>query len=164
MRNLLILGAGQYGYVVKETAQIMGCFDRIGFLDDNSPLAIGKMADAEKLRIDYSAAFVALGNPALRRRWIEQLQDFGYELPIIRHPQSTVMPSAVIGKGCIVEAQAVINSNAHIGIACLICAGAVVNHNAIVEDYCQIDCHATIPARSHVPEGSKISCGEVFKD
>lgn len=164
MRNLLILGAGQYGHVVKETAQAMGCFDRIDFLDDNSALAIGKIADAAKLCKEYTAAFVALGNPALRRQWLEQLEAWNYELPVLKHPQSTVMPSAVIGKGCIIEAQAVINSNAQIGIACLICAGAVVNHNAIVEDYCQIDCHATLPARSHVPADSKIPCGEVFKD
>lgn len=164
MRNLLILGAGQYGFVAKETAQAMGCFDRIDFLDDNSPLAIGKMVDAERLHSSYAAAFVALGNPALRKHWIEQLEDWGYELPILQHPQATVMPSAIVGKGSIVEAQAVINSNAQVGIACLVCAGAVINHNTIVEDYCQIDCHATVSARSHVPANSQIPCGEVFKD
>lgn len=164
MRNLLIIGAGQYGHVAKETAQAMGCFCRIDFLDDNSPLAIGKTADAEKLRPHYAAAFVAMGNPVLRRQWIEQLKSWGYELPVLQHPHATVMPSASVGKGSIVEAQAVINSNAQIGIACLICAGAVINHNAVVEDYCQIDCHATVSARTHVPANSKIPCGEVFKD
>lgn len=164
MRNLLILGAGQYGFVAKETAQAMGCFDRIDFLDDNSSLVVGKMADAEQLHSNYDAVFVALGNPILRKQWIEQLESWGYELPILQHPQSTVMPSAMVSKGSIVEAQAVINSNAKVGIACLVCAGAVVNHNAVVEDYCQIDCHATVFARSHVPANSKIPCGEVFKD
>lgn len=164
MRNLLILGAGQYGFVAKETAQAIGCFDRIDFLDDNSPFAIGKMADAERLHSNYDAAFVALGNPVLRRQWIDQLESWGYELPVLQHPQSTVMPSAVVGKGSIVEAQAVVNSNAQVGIACLVCAGAVINHNAVVEDYSQIDCHAIVFARSHVPANSKIPCGEVFKD
>ncbi len=164
MHNLLILGAGQYGFVAKETAQIMGCFDKIDFLDDNSPLSIGKMADAEMLRSDYSAAFVALGNPALRKQWIERLEAWHYALPVLQHPHACVMPSARIGKGSIIEAQAVINSNAQIGIACLVCAGAVVNHNASVGDYCQLDCHATVLARSLVPADSKIPCGEVFKD
>lgn len=164
MRNLLIFGAGQYGFVAKETAQAMGCFDQIDFLDDNSSLAIGKMAEAERLHSSYAAAFVALGNSTLRKQWIEQLEGWGYELPILQHPQATVMSSAIVGKGSIVEAQAVINSNAQVGIACLVCAGAVINHNAVVEDYCQIDCHATIPARSHVPANNKVPCGEVFKD
>lgn len=164
MHNLLILGAGQYGYVAKETAQAMGCFDRIDFLDDNNACAIGTMSDAQKLRNDYASAFVALGNPSLRRHWVNQLDQWGYALPILKHPQSTIMPSATLGKGCIVEAQTVINSNATIGTACLLCAGAVVNHNAVIEAYCQIDCHATIPAHCRVPANSKIACGEVFKD
>ncbi|MBR1677729.1 MAG: acetyltransferase, partial [Clostridia bacterium] len=33
-RNLLILGAGQYGTVVKEIAKSMECFEKIDFLDD----------------------------------------------------------------------------------------------------------------------------------
>lgn len=164
MPNLLILGAGQYGAVAKETAQAMDCFDRIDFLDDYSPLAIGKTAEAEQLRSRYDAAFVALGNSVLRKQWIERLERWGYALPVLQHPQATIMPSAQIGKGSIVEAQAVINSNAQVGIACLVCAGAVISHNAVVEDYCQIDCHATISACSHVPANSKIPCGEVFKD
>ena len=33
-KNLLILGAGQYGVMAKEIAEAMGAFDRIAFLDD----------------------------------------------------------------------------------------------------------------------------------
>ena len=43
--NLLILGAGGHGRVVKETAVAMGNFDRVDFLDDHSELAIGKCED-----------------------------------------------------------------------------------------------------------------------
>ena len=41
-KNLLILGAGQYGQVAKEIAEETGYFDKIAFLDDNSEQAIGK--------------------------------------------------------------------------------------------------------------------------
>ena len=44
-KNLLILGAGQYGQIVYETAEAMGCFDRIDFLDDQNPIAIGVLED-----------------------------------------------------------------------------------------------------------------------
>ncbi len=33
-KNLLILGAGQYGQIAKEIAESMGCFEKISFLDD----------------------------------------------------------------------------------------------------------------------------------
>ena len=40
MKRLLILGSGQYGTVAKETAEAMGIFDEIAFLDDNSKAAV----------------------------------------------------------------------------------------------------------------------------
>lgn len=43
MEKLVILGAGQYGFVVKEVAETMCCFIEIDFLDDYSEIAIGKL-------------------------------------------------------------------------------------------------------------------------
>ena len=34
MKNLLIIGAGQYGVVAKEIAESMKCFEKIDFVDD----------------------------------------------------------------------------------------------------------------------------------
>ena len=129
---------------------------------DTKALQAIKIADATKLRGQYTDAIVAIGNPVIRKQWIEQLLEIGYELPLIRHPHSIVMPSAKVEKGCIIEAQAVINSNAKVGTSCFICAGAVVNHNAIVEDYCQIDCNAVITAASRVSKELRIPCGQVY--
>ncbi len=162
-RKLLILGAGQYGQVVRETAESMGSFEEIAFLDDNSLLAVGKMADAEKLHSTYTDAFVAMGSPVLRELWMDKLEAMGYHLPVIRHPQSVLMPSAKIAEGCIMEAMAVVNSYAQVGRGCLICAGAVINHNAVISPYCQIDCNATVAARSMVPKGYKVPCGQVYE-
>jgi len=46
-KNLLILGAGGHGRVVKETAEAMGLFNSIDFLDDNpeSKVALGLCSD-----------------------------------------------------------------------------------------------------------------------
>ena len=162
-RKLLILGAGQYGQVVRETAESMGCFEEISFLDDMNPIAVGKMADAEKLRSIYTDAFVAMGSPVLRELWMDKLEAMGYRLPAIRHPQSVVMPSAKIAEGCIIEAMAVVNSYAQVGRGCLICAGAVINHNAAISPYSQIDCNATVTARSTVPKGCKVPCGQIYE-
>lgn len=37
-KDLLILGAGQYGMVAKEIAEAMNCFQKIDFLDDVNQL------------------------------------------------------------------------------------------------------------------------------
>jgi len=44
-KNLLVLGAGQYGQSVYETVEAMGCFGRIDFLDDQNPIAVGILED-----------------------------------------------------------------------------------------------------------------------
>lgn len=161
-RALLILGAGQYGLLAGEVAQAMGCFEKIDYLDDASPLAIGSMAESARFRGEYSDAFVALGNSALRLELLRRLEAEGFCLPVLRHPSSVVMASAKTAPGCMVEPMAVVSANTVIGAGCLICAGAVINHNAVLEPGCQIDCNATVSARSLVPEGTKVPCGRVF--
>lgn len=60
MKKLLILGAGQYGFVAKEVAEAMGCYSHIDFLDDYSDIAVGKLNDIDT--IEYDEAFIAIGN------------------------------------------------------------------------------------------------------
>lgn len=162
-KNLLILGAGQYGHVVKETAQAMGCFDVIAFLDDHSEIAVGKLKEFEKLTDFYHCAFVAIGNTKLRMQWLDRLRIAGYEIPVLIHPRAYVAPSAVMGEGSIAEPMAVVNTEVEIGIGNLICAGAVVNHNSIVRHGCQIDCNAVVVAGAVVPDGTKVPSGTVYE-
>ena len=60
-KNLLILGAGQYGLVAREIALSMRCFEKIDFLDDKSELAIGRLEDYEKYTAGYSCAITESG-------------------------------------------------------------------------------------------------------
>lgn len=162
IENLLILGAGQYGCVAKETAEAMGCFGKIDFLDDNNPAAIGKLEALAQYVSAYQQAFVAMGNPQLRMRFLKELEDTGFVLAKLIHPSAVVMPSAELGGSVIVEAQAVVNSNTVVGNGCIISAGAVVNHDCVLGNCCHVDCNATVPARSWVPENTKIPCGTVY--
>ena len=162
-RNLLILGAGQYGRLVKETAIAMNCFEKIAFLDDNSPLAIDKLNAYMSYGNEFSCAFVAMGNPKLRNEWLNRLEQAGFELPCLVHPMAYVSPSASFGKGIIVEPMCVVNCEVVIGNGCLLCAGCVVNHNAQLMLCCQVDCNATVESNAVVPEGTKVCSGTVFK-
>ena len=163
-KNLLIVGAGQYGYVAKETADAIGDYNRISFIDNSSSLAIGKTDELELFLGDYANAFVAIGNSSIRLKILDDLDELGYQLVTLIHPTAYVSPSAKIGGGCIVEPNAVVHSNVSIGSGCLISAGAVINHNAIVEDGCHIDCNATVSARSVVKADTKVECGQVYSN
>ena len=78
-RNLLIIGAGIYGLVAKEIAESMGCFDRIGFLDDgvrstpDGTPVIGTTKDLPALSKSYANVVVAIGNPKVRQTLIQMI-------------------------------------------------------------------------------------------
>ena len=85
-RNLLILGAGQYGEVVMEIAKTLQCFERIDFLDDRNPIAVGKLSDYARFSKDYSDAIVAVGNPTLRLSLLQKLFEVGFSVVTLVSP------------------------------------------------------------------------------
>ena len=70
MKNLLILGAGGHGHVVAETARAMWdpegnpVYDRIDFLDDLKPEAIGKLNEMPLLNQSLLPSPMIQGRPA----------------------------------------------------------------------------------------------------
>lgn len=162
MSNLLIVGAGQYGAVAKEIAESMNCFERIEFIDDNSPIALGTINQIGDFRADFDSAFVAIGNPQFRMKCLEELESLNFKIPVLIHPQAFVSKFAILGNGTIVEPLAAVQANCKIGKGVLICSGAVVKHNSVVEDCVYIDCNSTV-ASSVVPKFTRTVYNEVFK-
>lgn len=157
MKSLLIIGAGGYGRVAKEIAELNGYTD-IDFLDDNYSDSVGKISDVDTLQSNYDGCIIAIGNPDIREKVIGKIK----KLATLIHPTAAVSKSAVIGDGCIVEANAVINTHAVIGRSTYICAGAVVNHDAIAGSYCQVDCNAVVAAGAALPDKTKVQSMEVW--
>lgn len=161
--DLLILGAGGHGRVVKEVAEAIGKYDRIAFLDDHSGIAVGKLSDYEKYIGSFAYAFVAIGNPTVRNQWQDRLVTAGFEIPVLVHPDSFVSPSAEIDIGTVVMPKAVVQSNVKIGRGCIISAGTIVDHDAVVGDYCHVNAGAVVAAGGNVLDGIKIDYGEVYR-
>lgn len=153
-KNLLILGAGQYGTVVKEIAVSMCCFEKISFLDDSfnadnsenkyCEKAIGKLEECENYSIEYSYAIVAIGNAEVRKQWTDRLVEAGFKIPVLVSSKAFVGRTAQLGYGVVVEPMAVVHENVLVGMGSFISAGAVVNHNSIVGSYCHIDNNAVV--------------------
>lgn len=169
--NLLILGAGQYGSVVKEIARSMNCFEKIAFLDDSygtgaaeyQEETVGKFFDYESFAGEYTHAIVAIGNPDLRREWMERLESACFRIPILVSPRAYVSESAQLRKGCIVEPLAGVHANAVIGVGTIVSMGAVINHNSTVMDYCHIDCGAIVESGALVESRRKVKSGDTVR-
>ncbi|MBO5453721.1 MAG: hypothetical protein J6A69_07120 [Clostridia bacterium] len=161
MSKLLILGAGNYGYVAREVALSLNKYSNIDFLDDKNPEAIGKFNDYNLFAGRYSDAFVAIGNPSVRKELFSKLSNAGFNMVKLLSPESYVSPSAIIKNGCIVEPKAVVNTEALINEGCLICAGAIINHNCCIGEFSQIDCGAVVGANAVVESLTKVCYNEV---
>lgn len=170
--DLLIMGAGGHGRVVKEVAEATGKYKRIAFLDDSydgaNPAAtctsvVGKLSDYEKYITSFSHTFVAIGNPTIRNQWQVRLATVGYQMPILIHPDAYISPSAVAEIGTVIMPKVVIQSNVRIGKGCIISAGAVVDHDAVVGDYCHINAGAIVSAETVVGFGTKVDYGQVYR-
>ncbi|WMJ84222.1 hypothetical protein ACS3UN_08320 [Oscillospiraceae bacterium LTW-04] len=144
--NLLILGAGGQGQVVKELAQDVRVFKKIAFLDDDplNPHTMDTCDNCWKYLDEYPIAIPSVGNNALRQKWIGMLVQYGFILPTLIHSTATVSPSAEIGYGTVVEAKVTISANAKIGVGCIISSGAIIERNVTIQDWTHIECGRTV--------------------
>lgn len=148
--NLLILGAGSHGQEVRELAQSVNLFRKVAFLDDHSEKAevIGPCAKLAQYVEEYPIAIPAVGDHDLRMRWLEELADAGFVLPVLIHPGAVVSPSAVIGYGTVISARATVGSGAVIGKGCIISSGATIDRDMTIPDGTHIDCGRVVTAKS----------------
>jgi len=139
---LLVVGAGGHGKVVADTAMEMGCWSRIGFVDDRGGYlqqvagvqVVGCLADLKSLRSEWSAAVVAIGDARQRLGILEGIRDLKFELPVIAHPSAVVSRLATVGAGTVIFAQAAINAGASVGAGCIVNTGATVDHDCQLGD------------------------------
>jgi sugar O-acyltransferase (sialic acid O-acetyltransferase NeuD family) len=157
-RLLLLLGGGGHAAVVADAARTAH-LEVIGFLDDDPDAArraeraglkrLGALDDlAEIIRTGDPGLMVhaAIGDPALRRRWIDAARaaapSAAFE-PII-HASSVVSPSATIGDGAFIGPLAVVNARASIGEGAIVNSAAVIEHDCVVGPYSHIAPNATL--------------------
>lgn len=138
--NLLILGAGSHGREVRELAESLRVFRKIAFLDDAKPGVLGPCKRLEQYVEQYPVAVPAVGNRALRMRWMAELAQAGFVLPVLIHPGAMVSASAEIGCGTVICAQAVVGPGAEIGRGCIISSGATVDRDVKVADGTYVGC------------------------
>ena len=147
MTSLLILGAGGHAKVVAETALASGVASSLVFLDDRctgldshppvmgwpvmGPLVLSLQAGTAA---QFDAAVVAIGHSAIRLHWIQQLQEAGYQLPVLMHPTAWVSSSARLGPASVAFAQAVVQAQASIGTGAILNTGCSVDHDAHLAD------------------------------
>jgi len=142
MKKILILGAGGHGKVIAEVAEAMHNWQGIAFLDDrfaslNGTLrwpVLDSIRHANRFVSDYSDVAVAVGDSAMRLGWLSMLAAHGFQVPVLMHPSAWLSPSATLGAGSVVMANATIQADARLGQGCIVNTGASVDHDCKLGD------------------------------
>lgn len=138
--NLIIIGAGGHGSVVKDIAVLNEKYDEILFLDDSDNtlnLTMGKTNTYEKY-IDNSEFFVAIGNNLIREKKQNMLIDNGARIATLIHPKSIIAKNIAIGQGTVVMAGAILNPCVNIGDGVIINTSSSVDHESIIGSFTHI--------------------------
>ena len=161
-RSLLIYGAGGHGLVIAEAARAAGMSVE-GFIDDDPPDAaragttpVFKFGDVNPTQ---SAAIVGIGDNVARQRIQRQLIKGGWTLANVIHPRAWISPSAELGRGVFIAANAVVNADARLGDGVIVNTGAIVEHHCQIGDFCHVAPNATLCGSARVGDLALIGAG-----
>ena len=176
MEKLLLVGAGGLGRVVHEhVSNKYAC----AFVDDakeeginiDGCSVIGTTSDLEVLFDDYKKLVVTIGNNALRESLYSRAKKIGFEFPNIIVPSAYISPYAIIGEGCIILNNVVVQNGSQIGNGVILNPGVEIHHDSMVGNYVLIYTNsvvrtmARIGDRAHIGSTLTISNGvNVQKD
>ncbi|WP_313089527.1 acetyltransferase [Pseudomonas sp.] len=145
-RTLLIIGAGGHGKAVAEAALLSGEWQRIAFADDRWPAlreifgwpVVANVAGLAALKVTLAGAIAAVGNNAVRARWVEAIRAAGLPLVTVVHPRACVSAAASIGAGTAIMALAMVGVDATVGEGAIVNANATVDHDASLGDFAHL--------------------------
>ena len=169
MKQLCIIGAGGYGKVVAEIAELQNKYDEIFFLDDANVESCGgyRVVGAVSEYIKYVKKcdyVVAIGNNEIRKKIIEQLLKANAALPTLIHPCATVSRSAKIALGCVVMAGVIVNADARIGKGTILNTCCSVDHDDQIGQYCHISVGAHLAGTVKTGDNVFIGVGGIVKN
>ncbi|MFO7585256.1 MAG: NeuD/PglB/VioB family sugar acetyltransferase [Anaerolineales bacterium] len=170
--HILVYGAGGHAKSVMEMVQAIGTHQIAGILDDNpalkgkSVLGIPVLGGRELLPLlrEKGLALAANGvggilDIAVRVRLFEMLAAAGFDFPPLAHPRATVEPSATLGAGVQVFANAYVGSSTVLHPRCMVNTGAIVSHDCEIGEYSHIAPGAMLAGHVHVGGRSLVGMG-----
>jgi acetyltransferase EpsM len=150
--SLFLFGQGEHARVVAEAAAVRACLNR----DDEADLP------ALRERHPNAGFHLAIGDNLVRRAAAERLSSLPWCSVI--HPRAWVSPSAHLGHGVFIGAQAVIQAGAIIGDHVIINSAVVVEHDCRIASYCHLCPGAILGGGVEVGEGCLVGLGARIRD
>lgn len=162
-KKIVFIGASGHGKVLADIAAKNG-YAEIVFLDDNAEVkscgqypVVGTSKDSDTYAdCDF---FVSIGSPNARERIQNMLEEKGFSVATLIHPNAVVADSTVLGKGTAVMAGAVINPDAVLGKGCIVNTCASVDHDCTLLDFVHVAVGAHVAGTVQIGARTWIGAG-----
>lgn len=167
--KLLIVGAGGFGRVTLEHAiKEYEC----SFVDDGKSIGeeingikvVGGVKDLTSLFTEYKKIVLSIGNNVVREKIYKQAKEIGYELPNIICKSAYISPFAIVGEGCVILNNVVIQNGSRVGNATILNPGVEVHHDSMVGSFCCIYTNTVVRTYAKVMDGVKLGSNVTIKN
>lgn len=138
------MGREAYSYALESGMRVKGFLDSDGHALDGFSGYAPILSSAEEYKPEPEDVFVcALGEPEVKRKYVETIRAKGGEFISIIHPKAYVGHNVRIGRGCIICPHSTMTNDIVIGDHVIINVNASVNHDNDIDDYVTIcpGCH-----------------------
>jgi len=168
---LLVFGGGGHAKAVMDLVKQVGEYAIAGIVDDKiaagtQVLGIPVLGTSAILPVLVAAGVRLAANGVggildinVRVRIFELLESSGYTFPALVHPRAAVEPSASVGDGAQVFANAYVGSEAVLAPRCMVNTNAVVSHDCGIGAYSHIAPGALLAGHVQVGERSLVGMG-----
>jgi len=169
--NVIIVGGGGHAKVCIDILRQMQTFQVVGVLDaglkvGSQVLGVPVLGSDLELSKFYDEGFRfavngvgAVTNHRSRREIFFRIKDAGFHLPNLIHPSAVVEPSAILGEGNQIFANATVGSAVIIGDNCIINSGVVVSHDCVLADHVHIAPGTALAGAVKVGEETLVGMG-----
>ena len=141
--KIVIVGNGGHASSVSEAASSQG-FQVDCLLDTSEDSSGGDFAALlsalNKFDLSSTSLVMGLGTNHLRSMAFERIQSIFPEarFPVVIHSSAWVSPTASLGQGAVVLAQASVGSGSTLGVGALINTGASLDHDSTLSDFASL--------------------------
>ncbi len=175
LTELVVIGGGAHARVVIEAAlsdprgwRIVGFVDPEECAETCERFGVRRLGDDDVLCMLPPASailgFGAIPHAAPRMAAPSRLDSVVSEWARVIHGSATLSPTASIGEGTVVMADAVIQTGARIGAHVIVNSRAVIEHDVIVGDHVQVGPGAVIGGGATIGRGAYIGLGASLRD
>jgi sugar O-acyltransferase (sialic acid O-acetyltransferase NeuD family) len=175
MKPLLLIGCGGHARsiigLIESAAEwqihgLVGLPEQVGSCVLGYPV-IGCDDDLHALREECQAAVLAIGqlpDSALRVRFAQQLEQIGFQFPVLISSHAFVSPHAQLGPGTTVGHGVIVNAGSVVGDHCIINSCSLIEHDVHIGHHCHISTGVLINGGVQIGSDSFIGSGAIIRN